>query len=190
MTDERISQVQRIGCLDDLDLLSTYKFLKMETMMLQEERFEPSSPKVIDLEEFLDVERLCEGTSTPSKPAQPFTPLNEIPIPAATSEQECSDKKRQDDTQRGHERNRSFDQPRRRGTRSIVSVPEYSVICFPSNPTKPDGIKKKRKDFDEKRRLEVAQVRKTGACFRCKVRRISVCLIDLYPSTYIQKLTI
>lgn len=54
------------------------------------------------------------------------------------------------------------------------NLPEYSVICFPSNPAKPDGIKKKRKDFTEKRRLEVAQVRKTGACFRCKMRRISV----------------
>lgn len=176
MTDERISQVQRTGCLADLDLLPTYKFLKMEPIILQEGRFEPYSPGVIDLEEFLDIERLCEGTSTPSKSAHPLTPLNEIPIPAATSKQQCSEKKRQDDTQRGYERNLSFSQPRRKGIRSTVSVPEYSVICFPSNPTKPDGIKKKRKDFDEKRRLEVARVRKTGACFRCKVRRISVCL--------------
>ncbi|KAG6992212.1 ATP-dependent DNA helicase pif1 [Fusarium oxysporum f. sp. conglutinans] len=145
----------------------------MEPIILQEARFEPYSPGVIDLEEFLDIERLCEGTSTPLKSAQPLTPLNEIPIPAATSKQQCSEKKRQDDTQRGYERNLSFNQPRRKGIRSTVSVPEYSVICFPSNPTKPDGIKKKRKDFDEKRRLEVARVRKTGACFRCKVRRIS-----------------
>ncbi|KAJ0145092.1 hypothetical protein HZ326_12180 [Fusarium oxysporum f. sp. albedinis] len=173
MTDERISQVQRTGCLADLGLLPTYQFLKMEPIILQEGRFEPYSPGVIDLEEFLDIERLCEGTSTPSKSAHPLTPLNEIPIPAATSKQQCSEKKRQDDTQRGYERNLSFSQPRRKGIRSTVSVPEYSVICFPSNPTKPDGIKKKRKDFDEKRRLEVARVRKTGACFRCKVRRIS-----------------
>ncbi|KAF7546633.1 hypothetical protein G7Z17_g8293 [Cylindrodendrum hubeiense] len=54
------------------------------------------------------------------------------------------------------------------------SLPEYSVICFPSNPSRPGGIKKKRRDFDDKRRLEVAQVRRTGACFRCKMRRISV----------------
>ncbi|KAG4265770.1 hypothetical protein FPRO03_01054 [Fusarium proliferatum] len=145
----------------------------MEPIILQEGRFEPYSPGIIDLEDFLDIERLCEGTSTPSKSAQPLTPLNEIPIPAATSKQRCSEKKRQDDTQGGHETNRPFNQRRRKGIRSTVSVPEYSVICFPSNPTKPDGIKKKRKDFDEKRRLEVARVRKTGACFRCKVRRIS-----------------
>ncbi|KAH6997915.1 hypothetical protein BKA56DRAFT_12128 [Ilyonectria sp. MPI-CAGE-AT-0026] len=54
-----------------------------------------------------------------------------------------------------------------------TSRPEYSVICFPSNPSQPAGIKKKRRDFDEKRRLEVAQVRRNGACFRCKMRRIS-----------------
>lgn len=55
-----------------------------------------------------------------------------------------------------------------------TGLPEYSVICFPSNPSNPSGIKKKRRDFDERRRLEVAQVRKNGACFRCKMRRISV----------------
>jgi hypothetical protein len=145
-----------------------------------------NSPSDVDLEDFLDVQRLCDGSSTPpDEPAQTYTPLNEITIPARTSDQECSEHKRQDDTQRGSERNRSYTLPRRRGIRSIVSVPEYSVICFPSNPTKPDGIKKKRKDFDEKRRREVAQVRKNGACFRCKVRRISVCiLIDLHQGLY------
>ncbi|KAG9507359.1 hypothetical protein J7337_000909 [Fusarium musae] len=157
----------------------------MESMILQEGSFEPYSPGVIDLEEFLDIERLCAGTSKPSQSAQPLTPINEIPIPAATSEQQCSEKKIPDDTQGGYKKNRSFNQPRRKGIRSTVSVPEYSVICFPSNPTKPDGIKKKRKDFDEKRRLEVARVRKTGACFRCKVRRISVCLITyVWARTY------
>ncbi|KAF9769406.1 hypothetical protein IL306_013165 [Fusarium sp. DS 682] len=130
-------------------------------MTLQEGNCGSDSPRYVDLEEFLDVQRLCEGTSTPSEPAQPLTPLNEITIPAATSDQERSEK-REDDTQRGHRRNRSLTQPRRKGIRSIVSVPEYAVICFPSNPTKPDGIKKKRKDFDERRRLEVAQVRKTA----------------------------
>lgn len=162
----------------------------MEPIILQEGRFEPYSPGVIDLEDFLDIERLCEGTSTPSKSAQPLTPLNETPIPAATSKQQFSEKKRQDDTQGGYETNRPFNQQRRKGIRSTVSVPEYSVICFPSNPTKPDGIKKKRKDFDEKRRLEVARVRKTGACFRCKVRRISVCLITYAQAPpCIEKLT-
>ncbi|KAF5973261.1 hypothetical protein FBULB1_8397 [Fusarium bulbicola] len=160
----------------------------MEPIILQEGLFEPYSPGVIDLEEFLDIERLCEGTSTPSKSAQPLTPLNEIPIPAATSKQQCSEKKRQDDTQGGYETNRSFNRPGRKGIRSTVSVPEYSVICFPSNPTKPDGIKKKRKDFDEKRRLEVARVRKSGACFRCKVRRISLIASDLHYIDYTARL--
>ncbi|KIL95157.1 hypothetical protein FAVG1_02089 [Fusarium avenaceum] len=127
----------------------------------------PNSPSDVNLEDFLDVQRLCDGSSTPpNEPTQAYTPLNNITIPARTSDQECSEHKRQDDTQRGGERDRSYTLPRRRGIRSIVSVPEYSVICFPSNPTKPDGIKKTRKDFDEKRRREVAQVRKNGACFR------------------------
>lgn len=135
------------------------------------------SPHDVDLEEFLDVQRLCDGASTPTnEPTQAQTCLNEIAIPAVTSDEIRPPQKRQDDTQRGSELNRSHTQPRRRGIRSSVSsIPEYAVICFPSNPTKPDGIKKKRKDFDEKRRQEVAQVRKSGACFRCKVRRISVC---------------
>lgn len=145
-----------------------------------------NSPSDVNLEDFLDVQRLCDGSSTPpNEPTQTYTPLNNTTIPARTSDQECFEHKRQDDTQRGSERNRSYTLPRRRGIRSIVSVPEYSVICFPSNPTKPDGIKKTRKDFDEKRRREVAQVRKNGACFRCKVRRISVCiLIDLHQGPY------
>ncbi|KAF4456833.1 hypothetical protein F53441_1130 [Fusarium austroafricanum] len=132
----------------------------MNTATFQTENSELYSPSLIDLDEFLDVERLCDGASTPSESTQVHIPLDEIPIPAATSDQECPDNKRQDDTQRSHERQRSYTLPRRRGIRSIVSVPDYSVICFPSNPTKPDGIKKKRKDFDEKRRREVAQVRK------------------------------
>ncbi|KAF5671750.1 hypothetical protein FHETE_3963 [Fusarium heterosporum] len=118
-------------------------------------------PTDVDLEEFLDIQRLCEGSSTPpDEPAQTYTPLNENIIPARTSDQECPKHTRQDDTQRVNETNQSYTLPRRKGIRSIVSVPECSVICFPSNPTKPDGIKKKRKDFDERRRREVAQVRK------------------------------
>ena len=50
----------------------------------------------------------------------------------------------------------------------------FSIICFPSDPARPDGKKKKRRDFNQQRRLEVAQVRKQGACLRCKIRRISV----------------
>ncbi|KAJ4130988.1 hypothetical protein NW768_006527 [Fusarium equiseti] len=147
----------------------------MNTIPFESAQATLGSPNDINLEEFLDVERLCNGASTPpNEPAQAQTCLNEIIIPASSNIETHPKKKGQDDTQHGSELNRSHTQPRRRGIRSNVSsIPEYAVICFPSNPTKPDGIKKKRKDFDEKRRQEVAQVRKSGACFRCKVRRIS-----------------
>lgn len=145
---------------------------KMDSPPLQIFQSVSNSPNDVDLDEFLHVQRLC--STPPNEPAQAQTCLDEIVIPAAASDEIQHKQKRQDDTQRGSELNHSRTQPRRRGIRSSVSsIPEYSVICFPSNPTKPNGIKKKRKDFDEKRRQEVAQVRKSGACFRCKFRRIS-----------------
>jgi hypothetical protein len=148
---------------------------KMDSVPLQIFQSVLNSPNDVDLDEFLHVQRLCDGASTPpNEPTQAQTCLDEIIITAAASDEIHHKQKRQDDTQRGSELNQSHTQPRRRGIRSSVSsIPEYSVICFPSNPTKPNGIKKKRKDFDEKRRQEVAQVRKSGACFRCKFRRIS-----------------
>lgn len=51
---------------------------------------------------------------------------------------------------------------------------DFTVLCFPSDPARPEGKKKKRRDFTQQRRLEVAKVRKEGACLRCKIRRISV----------------
>ena len=149
---------------------------KMNTVPFETSQPTLRSPNDINLEEFLDVERLCNGASTPpNEPTQAQTCLNEIIIPAPNNTEIHPKKKGQDHIQRGSELSRLHTQPRRRGIRSNVSsIPEYAVICFPSNPTKPDGVKKKRKDFDEKRRQEVAQVRKSGACFRCKVRRISV----------------
>ncbi|KAG8675060.1 hypothetical protein FPOAC1_001037 [Fusarium poae] len=147
----------------------------MDSAPLQIFQSVSNSSNDVDLDEFLHVQRLCDGASTPpNDTAQAQTCLDEIVIPAAASDEIHHKQKRQDDTKRGNELNQSHTKPRRRGIRSSVSsIPEYSVICFPSNPTKPNGIKKKRKDFDEKRRQEVAQVRKSGACFRCKFRRIS-----------------
>ncbi|RGP63361.1 hypothetical protein FLONG3_9922 [Fusarium longipes] len=129
-----------------------------------------NSSNDVDLEEFLDVQRLCDGASTPpNEPAQTQTCLNKIAILAATNNEIHPRKKRQDDTQRGSELNRSHTQPRPKGIRpNVSSIPEYSVICFPSNPTKPNGIKKKRKDFDEKRRQEVAQCGVGAPCQACE----------------------
>lgn len=60
---------------------------------------------------------------------------------------------------------------------NVGRKPNFSVICFPSDPARPRGSKKRR-DFTQERRVEVAQVRKAGACLRCRVRRISVGLCE------------
>jgi hypothetical protein len=52
--------------------------------------------------------------------------------------------------------------------------PPFAVVCFPANPLEPNGLKKKRKDFQEARRKEVALVRRKGACFQCRARKTTV----------------
>ncbi|KAH7171069.1 hypothetical protein EDB81DRAFT_837616 [Dactylonectria macrodidyma] len=130
------------------------------------------APEDDDLEKWLDLDILCQDspsdgggrdiapldrsiTSEPLSVTRPSSgePTQQIEYPKTSLE--------------------SSSKLKRRALVRNTSLPEYSVICFPSNPSRPAGIKKKRKDFDEKRRLEVAQVRRTGACFRCKMRRIS-----------------
>lgn len=63
-------------------------------------------------------------------------------------------------------------------------ISRFSVICFPSDPARPEGKKKKRRDFAEHRRQEVAQIRKAGACLRCKIRRTSVRLSKTFPHVF------
>ncbi|KAI5466349.1 hypothetical protein BGZ63DRAFT_438157 [Mariannaea sp. PMI_226] len=125
-----------------------------------------------DLARWIDIDELCQGavSDEPYEKEAPYgnctsstsagtacTPFNERNLQLKPPEQVADSRPK---TKR---------QPLARDT----GLPQYSVICFPSNPSNPSGIKKKRRDFDEKRRLEVAQVRKNGACFRCRVRRIS-----------------
>lgn len=52
--------------------------------------------------------------------------------------------------------------------------PIFAFTCFPSDPARPEGRKKKRRDFTESRRQEVAQIRKAGACLRCRIRKTPV----------------
>ncbi|UPK99269.1 hypothetical protein LCI18_010204 [Fusarium solani-melongenae] len=125
----------------------------------------------VDLETWLDVEGLCEDSS--DDPGQNATTAQYDISSTLTSVQTPLDHNPQSEAQPAGQENRACPKSRRKTTTHANPSVNYSVICFPSNPAKPDGIKKKRKDFEEKRRLEVAQVRKTGACFRCKVRRIS-----------------
>lgn len=147
---------------------------KIEEMSKMAKLAPNSSPLADDdLAKWLDVDELCQDlltndglcTSPPhsdfqhTEPTSTAISLSEESFPPSTAHEKGSKSK---------SKLKRSDGPKRR------NLPEYSVICFPSNPAKPDGIKKKRKDFTEKRRLEVAQVRKTGACFRCKMRRISV----------------
>lgn len=66
----------------------------------------------------------------------------------------------------------------------VDSKSKFSVICFSSDPARPEGKKKKRRDFTERRRQEVAQIRKAGACLRCKIRRTSVSLTEILDSSF------
>lgn len=146
--------------------------------------FDPASVPAIDddLETWLDVEGLCENPS--DDPGQNATTAQNDISSTLTSVQMPLDNNPLNEARPVGQESKACPKSRRKTATRTTSSVNYSVICFPSNPAKPDGIKKKRKDFDEKRRLEVAQVRKTGACFRCKVRRISVRALSLthkYP---------
>ncbi|KAJ3470856.1 hypothetical protein MRS44_000955 [Fusarium solani] len=149
---------------------------------------DPASVPAIDddLETWLDVEGLCEDSS--DDPGQNATTAQHDISSTLTSVQTPLDHNPQSEAQPAGQENRACPKSRRKTTTRTNPSVNYSVICFPSNPAKPDGIKKKRKDFDEKRRLEVAQVRKTGACFRCKVRRISTDILDLHYIDYTARL--
>ncbi|KAM5369890.1 hypothetical protein ACJZ2D_008791 [Fusarium nematophilum] len=128
----------------------------------------PSNPPVMDddLETWLDVEGLCqESSSTVSpEPRQSGTPPPDVGISDITNGRRCLQIESKTSTRSIHPHAEDIKDHSKLPRQSISrnsTIPVYSVICFPSNPAKPDGIKKKRKDFDEKRRLEVAQVRKT-----------------------------
>ncbi|KAH8884520.1 hypothetical protein GQ53DRAFT_396344 [Thozetella sp. PMI_491] len=53
------------------------------------------------------------------------------------------------------------------------SPEEPFIFCFPADPGAPGGVKKRRRDFDNRRRREVASVRKARACVRCRLRKVS-----------------
>ncbi|KAF4469049.1 hypothetical protein FALBO_4066 [Fusarium albosuccineum] len=120
-----------------------------------------------DLETWIDVQGLCEDSPIASNdPGQTATPPGDVDISTPNSGHILPDRPRQDNVLPEGQGDKGSSKSQRKSATRAAPKPEYSVICFPSNPAKPDGIKKKRKDFDERRRLEVAQVRKTGACFR------------------------
>lgn len=126
-----------------------------------------------DLGKWLDLDGLCQDSLVDSEIGYP-TPLDDYHgSTSMAAEEPQSDASRRPNQPQDKERGLVL-KSKRKPPSTTRNPAEFSVICFPSNPTKPDGIKKKRRDFTEKRRLEVAQVRKTGACFRCKMRRISV----------------
>ncbi|KAF4964904.1 hypothetical protein FZEAL_10826 [Fusarium zealandicum] len=127
-----------------------------------------------DLETWLNVKSLCQDSTDLTHPIQKTTPSEDVGISTSTGCQMPPDAQILSNMQPQEYKIEGHAKLRRKTMSRNSAVPEYSVICSPSNPAKPDGIKKKRKDFDEKRRLEVARVRKTGACIRCKVRKISV----------------
>lgn len=129
-----------------------------------------------ELEELIDLDRLCRHMTADKDPDLAISSVQdafqEQHLPGTGTDGAS-------ETQRPEPRRpqkQTASSPSPRETVRNMTIPEFSVVCFPSNPSKPEGIKKKRRDFAEKRRLEVALVRKTGACFRCKMRRISVSL--------------
>ncbi|KAF7562175.1 hypothetical protein G7046_g1962 [Stylonectria norvegica] len=146
-----------------------------------------------DLGRWLDLDGLCQDSLTDEEAAGPLAPSdNNACNSTATGTDPRQPNSGETPQPTPHQEPQACPGPNSKYT-SLPrnrSLPEYSVICFPSNPSKPDGIKKRRRDFNEKRRLEVARVRKTGACFRCKMRRISCGIGDpfqevsdiLYPT--------
>ncbi|KAH6898701.1 hypothetical protein B0T10DRAFT_454020 [Thelonectria olida] len=137
---------------------------------------EPTTPTSVAVEDelarWIDVDGLCQDFLSDEPPADEALRHN-----CSSSASISATQPRSDQVNRQVEPPEPLLKPKPGSKRQSLprhaGLPEYSVICFPSNPSNPRGIKKKRRDFDERRRLEVAQVRKNGACFRCKMRRIS-----------------
>lgn len=128
----------------------------------------------LDISQWLNIEELCasdgniESTSQ-NHPEQPLASQAEISTQppgnsASTAEQE------------GQDYSLKPTKSSKGSRRALKNGESFSVTCFPSDPARPEGKKKKRRDFAERRRQEVAQIRKTGACLRCKIRRTSVSL--------------
>lgn len=133
-----------------------------------------STPE-LDISQWLNIDELCssegntetidQGSDAHGRPAQGGRPSSLpgslIPIAEPADEEHPTSKTTQ-------------------LSKDLKTKPEtserFSVICFPSDPARPEGKKKKRRDFTERRRQEVAQIRKSGACLRCKIRRTSVSL--------------
>lgn len=141
-----------------------------------------TSDEDVDLSVWLNLNELCHDFFIPvtDGPEATSIPVNDINTTKLLSTAQNLPLQGNEDTDIQPQLTAQAVRPPSKDSGRNVNIPQYSVICFPSNPSKPKGIKKKRKDFDERRRLEVAQVRRAGACFRCKVRRISV----RYPPGY------
>ncbi|KAF4985027.1 hypothetical protein FDECE_16883 [Fusarium decemcellulare] len=115
-----------------------------------------------DLETWIDVQGLCDDSPIASDdPGQNVRLSEDVDISAQNISHILPDTLSRDDALPEGQGDNGGSKSQRKSVTRAAPKPEYSVICFPSNPAKPDGIKKKRKDFDERRRLEVAQVRKT-----------------------------
>ncbi|CAM1506804.1 Fc.00g064450.m01.CDS01 [Cosmosporella sp. VM-42] len=135
-----------------------------------------------DLGKWLDLDGLCQDSLTDGERSDSTPPDGYQDSTSMANQQPRSNGT---ETQHQEQQSKAMTRLKQKSLPRNRNFPEYSLICFPSNPAKPDGVKKKRKDFNEKRRLEVAQVRKTGACFRCKMRRISCGIGD--PCTGCEK---
>ncbi|KAK7420472.1 hypothetical protein QQZ08_010388 [Neonectria magnoliae] len=125
------------------------------------------SPMDDDLGKWIDLDGLCEDSLSDGVGRDIEPPSSSIPSKSVSATQIQPEKPTQQTKGPDRATKLRF-KPKGHALPRNTSLPEYSVICFPSSPSHPAGIKKKRKDFDDKRRLEVAQCGIGDPCKACE----------------------
>lgn len=130
-----------------------------------------------DISRWIDVDSLCpdhDGQPASAEDSHGQYSSVQAPCdPAAGSEQRRGPSS---SAKPGVTRERGVRHREDRAPGRVTSKADHAfyTMCFPANPAKPEGDKKRRRDFSHQRRLEVARVRRAGACIRCRIRRVSV----------------
>lgn len=136
----------------------------------------PSSSPHLDISQWLDIGELCGSDDPIDAHPGSFTRRDAGAQLESPSPLPGSNNRRCRVVDNEHVLPRANPVPDRAG-RPELSDSRISIsylTCFPSDPARPEGRKKKRRDFTESRRQEVAQIRKAGACLRCKIRKTPV----------------
>ncbi|KAK7424884.1 hypothetical protein QQX98_000159 [Neonectria punicea] len=125
------------------------------------------SPMDDDLGKWIDLDGLCEDSLSDGVGRDIEPPSSSIPSESVSATQPRSREPIQQ-TKGPDRATKLRSKPKGHALPRNMSLPEYSVICFPSSPSHPAGIKKKRRDFDDKRRVEVAQCGIGDPCRACE----------------------